>query len=434
MPFIIFSEQGIFYKNDTYTKNNSNHLYFLTKYPMIRIEYAKKGGIKLIASISLYIFQGDIQMKSLLDKMIFSNISIIAIEDKQALLDKGILEDNQNNKNKYVAHDGQNFTRLKIHDCLIDRMVAGASPISGENNQFCEMSLSVKGVMGNLYGYSVSQYYELLVEIENHLKSSYGITVDFSCLRIKTIEINKTFELKEGFREYHRVLQLMMSNLPKSFKNQMKWEELVQCGYDHQSYYATTRKRTSSKSQSPRYTELKVYNKSKQMENVILLNEDYMRVELKLVGGRKISDALGSNYFADLSDEIISNYFQRQMERLFLKPFYNWKKSRRKLLIDLMKEQRKKDCKRWIVNTLRVLQNTEIEQSYPALLDIEELIPLVSFLGLTPQKTSQVKATFRRQAQKYETALTHNDNKKLLEILSNLQMSEEEQKIVDYAA
>lgn len=37
-------------------------------------------------------------------------------------------------------------------------------------------------------------------------------------LKFSKMEINCTFELKEEFYKYHRVLRLLMYNLPKSFK------------------------------------------------------------------------------------------------------------------------------------------------------------------------------------------------------------------------
>lgn len=46
----------------------------------------------------------------------------------------------------------------------------------------------------------------------------YGITVNLQSLKFSEMEINCTFELKEEFYKYHRILRLMMFNLPKSFK------------------------------------------------------------------------------------------------------------------------------------------------------------------------------------------------------------------------
>ena len=63
---------------------------------------------------------------ALLDKAVFSNISILEFQDMESLIEKGILEINTSPV-KYITAVGQEFNRLTIeHDGLIDRLVAGA--------------------------------------------------------------------------------------------------------------------------------------------------------------------------------------------------------------------------------------------------------------------------------------------------------------------
>lgn len=74
------------------------------------------------------------------------------------------------------------------------------------------------GSQGNLQNKTVAEYQRMIKWIFQYLHDEYGVTVNFQNFKFSEMEINCTFELKEEFYKYHRVLRLMMYNLPKSFK------------------------------------------------------------------------------------------------------------------------------------------------------------------------------------------------------------------------
>ena len=293
---------------------------------------------------------------------------------------------------------------------------------------YCNLETTIKPTeTGNLNCYSVDDYIDRLREIQDHLEKTYGIIADFSDIKVKEVEINRTFKLEENFENYHRVLNLIMTNLPSYLKNQMDYKKVVRGSSEYQTYYATSKTTNKSK----RYLLFKIYNKTKAIEHIILLTDSYMRVEFRLVGAEKVKKALKTNKFFEMTDELINSYFDEQIDKLIKKPFEKWQKDRDKYIVKLMKNERTRDIRHWQTNVLRILQNEEISQKRPVLLDIEELTPLVDQLGLSSRRRSEVRANFRKQSEKYENVFCKNDHLKLNEILEKLKAKDTAKTVKD---
>lgn len=354
---------------------------------------------------------------ALLDKMILAGISILGFKNKENLIQKGIVE-MTSSQVRYVTASGETFNKLLIeNDGVINKLIAGSKIIGNKRVDYCNLETTIKPTeTGNLVCYTVDDYIGRLLEIQEHLENKYGIIVDFSDVNIKEVEINRTFKLKENFENYHRLLTLIMTNLPTYLKNQMDYKKVIKGSSEYQTYYATSKTTNKSK----RYLLFKIYNKTKAIENIILLTDSYMRVEFRLVGAEKVKKALGTNKFSELTDQLINTYFDEQIDKLIVKPFERWQKDRNKYLVKLMNDERTRDIRHWQTNVLRRLQNEEIAQKRPVLLDIEELIPLVNQLSLKPNRRSDVKRNFRKQSKKYETVFCNKDDLKIQEIIEKL--------------
>ena len=355
--------------------------------------------------------------QALLDKAVFGNIGILGFDNIENLIKNDIVEITSS-KVKYITASGQVFNRLLIeNDGVIDRMVAGSKLIQNKRVDYCNLETTIKNdKVGNLACYTLDDYVGRLIEINNHLKNTYGIEADFSDLTVKELEINRTFKLAGNFEDYHRVINLIMTNLPSYMKNQMDYKKVVKGNTEYQTYYATSKTTNKSK----RYLLFKIYNKTKAIEHIILMTDSYMRVEFRLVGAEKVKKALKYNRLAELSDQIINEYFDNQIKSMIVQPFKKWKQERDKYLVKLMKDERERDIRHWQTNVLRILQNEEIAEKRPVLLDIEELIPLVDKLNLPSKRRSEVKSNFRKQAHKYESVFCNNDDAKIQEILDKL--------------
>ena len=97
---------------------------------------------------------------------------------------------------------------------------------------------------------------------------------------------------------------------------------------EYETYYAATKKN----SKSDRYLLLKIYNKTKALEKIIVLTDSYMRVEIRLIGSERVKRAFHTNRFAELTDEIINAYFDGQMQTMIVKPYRKWQEQQRKYL------------------------------------------------------------------------------------------------------
>ena len=357
------------------------------------------------------------EQTALLDKAVFSNISILEFQDMEGLIEKGILEINTSPV-KYITAAGQEFNRLTIeNDGLIDRLVAGAKLMNGKYINYCILQTTVqKKEAGNLVGYTTGDYFDHLQMIAAHLAFDYGINVDFSDVSVKELEINRTFRLDNDFSEYHRVINLIMSNLPSYLRNQMDYKQVKKDNTEYETYYAATKKN----SKSDRYLLLKIYNKTKALEKIIVLTDSYMRVEIRLIGSERVKRAFHTNRFAELTDEIINAYFDGQMQTMIVKPYRKWQEQQRKYLKKLIQEQRKDDIRHWQTNVLRILQNQEIDQKRAVILDVGQLMDIVDTLQLSANRKYDVKSNFRKQAQKYETVFCSGDDRKMEELIEKL--------------
>lgn len=373
--------------------------------------------LKYIQKIGEFLLTNIREKTALLDKLILSNIIIKDFKDFDKLVKKEIIEVSPT-QIQYITASGKMFKRLLIdNDNLIDKMVAGSKVMGNKRVDYCNLSTTIKNSeLGNLNCYTVNEYLEQLQKIKDHLEKKYGIIADFSNITIKELEINRTFQLSHDFETYHRILNLIMTNLPSYMKNQMDYKKINKGSSEYQTYYATSKTTNKSK----RYLLFKIYNKSKAVENIILLTDSYMRVEFKLVSAEKIKKSLGTNKFLDLTDNSINSYFNSQIQKMIVQPFQKWKVDRDKYIIKLMQEQRLQDVRHWQTNVLRILQNEEIAQKRPIILDIEEIILLVNKLDIKNNRKSDIKRNFRKQSIKYENVFCNRDDLKMNEILEKL--------------
>ena len=352
--------------------------------------------------------------------MILSNIEILEIRDTEKLLNMGVIEPATKNGINYTTINGEKFKRINIeNDSVIHRFFCGAKLFKGKVSRYCHLTTIIRGDNNtNLQCYSVEDYYDYLAQIIDHLDQRYGIIVDVSDVRIKEIEINKTIELYRPFEEYHRPLQLMFQNLPHTFHSTLTGanRDSAEDRQITRSYSARTNKTPKSK----HYMICSIYDKSKQLEQKITIEKNYLRLEIRLVGASKIKRELGTDSFAELTDELLCMFLQEQIEKLFVKPHEKWEQSRDKLLSRIIKEERKKN-KHWIVNTLRRLQDLEIQNQKPYVLDIHEILLVFSIISDdTKKRQNEIIKQFLEQANKYEKSMVQNDHDKIEELFEKL--------------
>lgn len=232
---------------------------------------------------------------------------------------------------------------------------------------------------------------------------------------IKQIEINRTIRLNDDFKWYHRVLQLIMFNLPYPFAKQMDFKKKAAGEIQCDTYYATTKKTAKSK----KYQELKIYNKSKQLQFIV--SDGWMRVELKIVGASKVKKELGTNDLSELTDGQINDYFDRMMQKLIVQPYRKWQEQQKKEIKKIMQEQRKINLKRWQIGTLTRILDEEIDRQCPVALDIDQILAVVPELKEIHTKyIKTIQQNMDDQAGKCAAVLCNYDSDRMEEIIEKL--------------
>lgn len=354
---------------------------------------------------------------ALVDQIVLSNIEITHMINMEDLVKQNIVE-LSTKPATYIMADGQEFSKLLINDDIIDHMIAGVKTQANQLHKYCFLTLSVHRDTGNICCHTIEEYKQILAQVQEHLLCTYGIDISIKKVKIKEIEINKTFALSQPYEDYRRVIQVLMHNLPQELSVQMHYTENGNETIKPGTYYASSGKSKKSN----RHTTLKIYDKSSALSAKlkITLDKSYMRVELRFFGTENINRSLTTNSLFLVTNEMINTCFQRKMKRYIYNPYNKWLQKRNKNLLNIMKQQRDKDIRHWQVNLLRYLTNKEIEDTYPTLLDVCELFPLLERLPITPKRRYEIRANFKRHAAKYETVFNNRDDLKLAEILEKL--------------
>ena len=143
-----------------------------------------------------------------------------------------------------------------------------------------------------------------------------------------------------------------------------------------------------------------------------------MRVELTLKDAKTVKGAFKTNLWNELTDEVINEYFNGQMKKLFADPVERWKVQQKNKIVKMMKEKKDKEH-HWIGAVLGCLQDEEVLTGIPQLMDVKELLPIVDQVA-TPRRKKRIREQFIRQAQNVQTAFNNRDDEKLQEILTKM--------------
>nr|CDL66188.1 unnamed protein product [uncultured bacterium] len=356
------------------------------------------------------------QNTALIDKMVLNNLLVTDISDIDYLAKMGILEVNPNPDVRSYYTDGGSFRQLKIkQDDKIDLLSAGTVKTGKIWHTYCNLHTSVHRLNGNLACYTVQDYQQQVNDIQTALRGKYGVVLDTMWATIKQIEINRTIRLNDDFKWYHRVLQLIMFNLPYPFAKQMDFKKKAAGEIQCDTYYATTKKTAKSK----KYQELKIYNKSKQLQFIV--SDGWMRVELKIVGASKVKKELGTNDLSELTDGQINDYFDRMMQKLIVQPYRKWQEQQKKEIKKIMQEQRKINLKRWQIGTLTRILDEEIDRQCPVALDIDQILAVVPELKDVQTKyVKTIQQNMDDQAGKCAAVLCNYDSERMEEIIEKL--------------
>lgn len=294
-------------------------------------------------------------------------------------------------------------------------MCAGTRKTERIKQDYARMDILVGNeLQGNLQNITVAEYHKKIKRIFQYLYEEYGITVNLQNLKFSEMEINCTFELKEEFYKYHRVLRLMMFNLPKSYR---KLGQVSGINKREQRIEAETFYRGNSS------TEVKIYDKKKHLEQTIQfkLEENMMRIEFILKKSLKIKEVFKSTLVSNLTDEKINKFYYQQFLRLFEKPYRKWQIENGNQLRDMITYHKNKSKNCWKSNLLRECSNTEQVNQVPLLLDVNDLLIQVKVLDKDRHYQRITKGILEQC--NYNNIYLQNDAEKAEEIISKVKFA-----------
>lgn len=320
------------------------------------------------------------------------------------------LKDIESRKNVYVDYGGtQDFRRLSIvdgkmfHSLSVERW----SEEDILREETC-LSIRIGEIAGNnLNLWSVNRYKKHLIDLSTYLLNNYSIEVDFSQIRISTIEIGCNITLRSEYIAYQRSIRFIFNNLPKTLKLEMnaKKEEEIE------SSIARNRQR-----------EFTIYNKKKELEDKQeeTPDEEVMRIEYRLRTGQKVNETFNTDFFASITDNMIEKYFITTFQKEIANAYQKWKQSNNRTLMNLVRELRQTNPKRWQDNLLTKCRNSEQEFNRFLLLDIEDLFSVLKELEKNGNYKRTQKAIMRKLEQ--PDAFAHQSGERISEIIGRVNL------------
>lgn len=182
--------------------------------------------------------------------------------------------------------------------------------------------------------------------------------------------------MNEPYEKYRNSILLLIKNVPperygnhggnSNYVKYATWHEVdLQSNTDN---LETALVKNSS-------VELKIYNKSKQLEDLgveEVYDKSVMRVEYTIKDRRILDTAFGDHLVTSLTDASIEKLFSKYFERDIVTPFYNWKRMNHSQLVEVT-QKHKKQYGKWVEPFLRDCRKYEQTHALPILFDLEDM-------------------------------------------------------------
>ncbi|BFK24932.1 hypothetical protein F320042A7_05020 [Blautia producta] len=347
-----------------------------------------------------------------IDRTVIAGFRIVYINVAKFLAHDNVELERQG-KLLYMLKDGSGFRWLKIKDnYCFGTLVAGTRNTKFMKTDFSRMDVFIQNVgEGNLQNDTVSGYKARLEKILQYVYDEYGILIDSSNIRLNEMEINCTFRLKDEFYKYHRVLRLMMFNLPKNFK------KLVEYGRTDEKNVCIKNETFLRGNES---VALKIYDKKEQLYQKLGFETqtDIMRIEIVLKKPGKIKEVFGSNLLDLISDKKINDYYIQQFVKIIENKYRKWQKYNGNYLLEQIIYHKKQNSRYWKSNLLRECGNMEQINQIPVLLDISDLLIVVKKIDKNGHFSRDKKELLRQC--KHNNVFQQKDADKAEELISKV--------------
>lgn len=192
---------------------------------------------------------------------------------------------------------------------------------------YCQLDLSKKSI--NLQNETIDQLHERVCDILEMIYYRYGILLDCSAARFKSLEINSTFSLSgERYEDYRIPLKIIQNNLPCRYQTRQPVEDKGMIGTLYAKYASGDRS-------------IKIYNKTRQLKDIkgFDARKNIMRFEYTLIG-EAVEECIGSNLLTGIRQEQIESFWINRIDEDVIEPFLKWNSGRIKRLQKLLPDRR----------------------------------------------------------------------------------------------
>ena len=319
--------------------------------------------------------------------------------------------------------NGKRVGKLVIKDQYIGKLTVSfeRNNLNGGEYVNSSLELMVSGGNNNLQNLNTMEYQARIIDVFQVLAEDYGVIADYSTIKIKKLELNATFYLKEAYEKYKQPILLLMRNVPPKRYGNNKGNNAVKYATWHEANIGTSEDKLETALVKNSSIELKIYNKGKHLKDIgelDKLDKDIMRVEYTIKDKRILENAFGDNLVVSLTDEKINGLFKKYFNRDVVTRYYQWAAENHRQLVDLTKKH-KELYQKWTGSFFIVCRQYEATNGLPILFDINDMEKV--FRELVPKSGRNAGKKFKKFKKQaiYETDLVGN-TARVKEIISKI--------------
>ena len=275
--------------------------------------------------------------------------------------------------------DGRRIQNLTIKDRDLGKFTVTFSTNNLTKKSYINTALEMQisnSSGNNLQNLNVQEYRNRIDEVFQILSEKYGITADYSSIKIKKLELNATFFLNDPYELYRKPILLLMRNVPAKKYGRSKNNNAVKYKSWHEADQQTGQDNLETVQVENSAVKLKIYNKKKQLQDQGMdlseCDRDIMRVEYSFMDRRILESAFNGNSPDNMTDENITELFQKYFTRDIESPYRQWKAHNREKLKELVIQHREQEQK-WVPGFLRDCRQREAVSGLPTLFDLEDM-------------------------------------------------------------
>ena len=254
------------------------------------------------------------------------------------------------------------------------------------------LQLTVQHVKGsNIYGLLWSEYDEYVrYLLTEYIPNTYGLIIDGTDMKIKSVEMNINLHLEQGYYAYQRAFLYLCKNAP-----------IQRSTIDIRNMFSKDGCSVYNRNNS---TSLIFYNKvaqimQKQSKRILPDEQKLLRIEFKFSDSYKIRTIFKTNQWYELNDFLFLKRFHETFQKYLVQSFENSMRQNVKMLKTMVRQAKKQNENKWMDILMKNLRDQE--DSKESILDIEQIFEVLT------DKNGNVSRT-RKNLMKSEQAVENS--------------------------